>query len=862
MIQDPELALTPMLEQYFTWKRAYPDCLLFFRMGDFYEMFFEDAREASRLLDIALTARDSEKKIPMAGVPHHAVEPYLDKLVKAGRKVAICEQLTEPDGRTLVERRVVRLVTPGTYVPEDARGEGRLAAVSEREGRYSLALLHPGSGQLEAGTLDSIGAMGLLAAFSPMEVLVPQPCPEKLRHLLGQFLPETCLVSEKDRSLFEPKAGEAWLCRRWEIPSLRTFGLDDGDPAAGPGCAILRYFEETQFGLSRHVLRLHPLAGGSNLRIDAQSQKNLELLDSDSASLYGVLNRCRTPMGKRLLREWVLRPLLDLVMIRGRQDAVGFLKDSPTDRTNLLEGLQRCRDIERSIGRLSLNLGSPHDLAAIRDTLTEMPTLVDLGRGGPLEPFLSEAPDLSSCLDGLKERLSDNPPRNLKDGGVIRKGADPELDEWRSMAGEAEEWLNAYMCRERARTGIPNLKVGNNRVFGYFIEIPRSQLEKAPTDYTRRQTLVSAERFVTPELKSYEEKILKASEEAQHRESLLYEALRERVLSHAADIQKTGQVLARLDCLASLADVAWERRYERPVVNDGERIRISGGRHPVVETTLGNAPYTPNSVELDRNGKRMAILTGPNMAGKSTYLRMSALLVIMAQMGGFVPAEAAEIGLVDRIFTRIGAHDELALGRSTFLVEMLETAQILNNLTERSFVVLDEVGRGTSTYDGMSIAWAVLEHLHARVDCRPLVLFATHFHELTELGGRFPEIMNLSMAVEETSTGVRFLHRVKPGPADRSYGIEVARLAGIPEPVILRAQFLLEGFEKRPKGDTPAVPTEMEAEKGRVQLNLFPSGQEALLDEIAALEPDRLSPLAALETLYRLAERSREVRSR
>jgi DNA mismatch repair protein MutS len=861
MMQERELAMTPMLEQYFTWKRAYPDCLLFFRMGDFYEMFFDDAKEASRLLDIALTARDSEKKIPMAGVPHHAVEPYLDKLVKAGRKVAICEQLTEPDGRTLVERRVVRLVTPGTYVPEDARGEGRLAALSEREGRFSLALLQPGSGQLEAGTLDSIGAMGLLTAFSPMEVLVAQPCPEKLRALLVQCLPETCLLSEKDRALFEPRTGESWLCRKWGIPSLRAFGLDDGDPAAGPACAILRYFEETQFGLSRHVLRLHPLSGGSALRIDAQSQKNLELLDSDSASLYGVLNRCRTPMGKRLLREWILRPLLDLETIRSRQDTVELLKEDTGCRARLVEGLQRCRDVERSIGRLSLNLGSPLDLSAIRDTLEEMPSLLALGQGGPLEAFLSEIPDLSGCLDDLKEHLAENPPRNLKDGGVIRQGADPELDEWRSMAGEAGEWLNQYMCRERARTGISSLKVGNNRVFGYFIEIPRSQLDKVPAEYTRRQTLVSAERFVTPELKSYEEKILKASEEAQRRESLLYESLRERVLSRSADIQKTGQVLARLDCLASLADVAWEKRYERPVVNGGERIRISGGRHPVVETTLGNSPYTPNSVELDRCGKRMAILTGPNMAGKSTYLRMSALIVIMAQMGSFVPAEAAEIGLVDRIFTRIGAHDELALGRSTFLVEMLETAQILNNLTERSFVVLDEVGRGTSTYDGMSIAWAVLEHLHARVDCRPLVLFATHFHELTELGGRFPEIMNLSMAVEETATGVRFLHRVKPGPADRSYGIEVARLAGIPESVILRAQSLLEGFEKRPKGDLSEPLPVVEAERGRVQLNLFPTEKEALLDEIAALEPDRLSPLAALETLYRLAKRSREVRS-
>jgi len=860
MSQEQGVSMTPMMEQYFTWKRAYPDCLLFFRMGDFYEMFFEDAREASRLLDIALTARDGEKKVPMAGVPHHAVEPYLDRLVKAGKKVAICEQMTEPDGRSLVERRVVRLVTPGTYVPEDAKGEGRLAALSDRDGAFSLALLNPGSGHLEAGTVDQVGAAGLLAAFSPLEVLVPKPCPEKLAGLLAQTLPPSLLVSEKDRALFDPATGSEWLCRRWAVPSLKAFGIDDGDPAAGPAAAVLRYFEETQFGMSRHVLRVYPLAIGENLRIDAQSQKNLELLDSDSLSLYDVLNRCRTPMGKRLLREWILKPLLDIDVIRARQDAVGWLKEDAVSRGRLFNSLQRCRDVERAIGRLSLNLGSPPELAAIRDTLSEIPPLRALLERSPLEPFLDGVPDLSGCRDDLASNLSENPHRNLRDGGVIRPGADPELDEWRKLSTEAGNWIADYAMRERERTGITGLKVGNNRVFGYYIEISRSQMEKVPEEYIRRQTLVSAERYVTPELKEFEEKILRASEEVERREGILYDALRERVLAHAGPIQKTGQALAQLDCLASLGDVAWERRYERPVVDRKDLLRISNGRHPVVELTLGNDPYTPNSVELDRDGKRIAILTGPNMAGKSTYLRMAALLVVMAQMGGFVPANHAEIGLVDRIFTRIGAHDELALGRSTFLVEMLETAQILNNLTNRSFVVLDEVGRGTSTYDGMSIAWAVLEHLHAKEDCRPLVLFATHFHELTALETRFPEIMNLSMAVEESDRGIRFLHRVTRGPADRSYGIEVARLAGIPESVVIRAQSLLEGFENQPKGKVREG-SSLPGEPRTAQLSLFQTGKDALLDEIAQLEPDRLSPLAALEMLYRLRERSREVMS-
>ncbi len=861
MNPHPDIPLTPMFEQYFSWKKTYPDCLLLFRMGDFYEMFFDDAREASRLLDIALTARDSEKKIPMAGVPHHAIEPYLEKLVKAGRKVAICEQVTEPDGRTLVERRVVRIVTPGTYVPEDAKGEGRLAAISEREGRFSLALLNPGSGRLEAGTLDEIEALGLLAAFAPLEVLVSRPCPASLKSILAQALPASCLVSEKDRGLFDPTSGASWLCRRWDVPSLKTFGLDDGDPAAGPASAILRYFEETQFGLSRHVLRIFPIVLGSTLRVDAQSQKNLELLEGNSVSLFDTLNRCVTPMGKRILKEWILRPLMDIETIRKRQDAVGHLKDDPGTRARLKSCLGRCRDVERSVGRLSLNLGSPLDLAAIRDTLAEIPEMVLLGKGSPLEPFLPEKSDCPVFLEDLVQNLAQTPSRNLRDGNVIRAGADNELDEWRQMASHAGEWLEAYAEGERTRTGISNLKVGNNRVFGYYIEVNRSQLEKVPPEYIRRQTLVSAERFVTPELKSYEERIMRAEEEVQRRETALYEALKDRVMSHAGEIQETGRIVSGLDCLASLADIAWERRYERPVVNEGNRIRILGGRHPVVELTLGNDPYTPNSVELNREGKRMAILTGPNMAGKSTYLRMAALLVIMAQMGSFIPAEAAEIGLVDRIFTRIGAHDELALGRSTFLVEMLETAQILNNLTNRSFVVLDEVGRGTSTYDGMSIAWAVLEHLHARVECRPLVLFATHFHELTSLEKRFPEIMNLSMAVEESEKGIHFLHRVKEGPADRSYGIEVARLAGVPESVVLRAQSLLESFEQQPHGGNRIVRQQSHTTSSKAQLCLFPSGQEVLLDEIAALDPDNLSPMVALETLYRLRDRCREVRS-
>jgi DNA mismatch repair protein MutS len=871
-VLPPDLKRTPMLEQYLFWKERYPNCLLFFRMGDFFELFFDDARTASAVLDITLTARDPEKRIPMAGVPFHAVESYLGKLVREGFSVALCDQVTEPDGRTLVERSVVRVVTPGTYVPEDPSGEGRLAALAPAgdEG-IALALLAPGTGSLEVGTVSENEAASLLATFAPQEILLPKGAAERLP---GRVREQIARIPQRllARNHFDPAVGEERLAARFAVASLAAYGVLPGDAAVGCARVALDYLEETHFSAARHVRRLRPLHSGLFLHLDVTTVRNLDLVEGDSLSLFAILNRCCTPMGKRCLREWILRPLRSVEEIRRRQDAVASLREDPALLRSLQDALGMCRDVERALGRLSLRVGTPRDLAAIRDTLVAFPGLVALCAGREAGELLRTVPDLAPLTETLKP-LADDPPRLVNAGGVIRDGADPELDEWRCIARSGEEWLRDYAARERELRGIKSLKVGYNKVFGYYLEISRANLENIPPEYRRKQTLVGGERFVTEELAAFEERMRSSSERIAARESALYEELVRATLEAGACVQELGRALAALDATASLADVAWERGYVRPLVTEGARLALHGARHPVVEVALGNRPFTPNDVFLDGDGVRIAVVTGPNMAGKSTYLRMAALLILMAQMGSFVPAERAEVGLTDRIFTRIGARDELDRGLSTFMVEMVETAGILHNVTDRSFVVLDEIGRGTSTYDGMSIAWAVLEYLLASCGAKPKVLFATHFHELTALAERYGEITNCSMAVEETAEGVTFLHRVVPHPADRSYGIEVARLAGIPEAVLRRSRELLREFEARRIvpgykdgsgvfSDGAAGPETVRGfpRQGRGQmrqLSLLDAAKDAVLEELALLDLDSMTPLQALEVLYRLREKSR-----
>lgn len=842
--------ITPMLEQYLHWKRQYPDCLLLFRMGDFYECFFEDARTAASVLDIALTSRDADKAVPMAGVPYHAVDSYLGRLIAAGYRVAVCDQVTEPDGKTLVKREVTRVVTPGTWLPENSDLEGRLAACVFDEKNISLALLISGTGSLRAGTFQLERGISLLGAFKPNEVLIRRGQLEQLGKIFANA--GGLNVVEREKGEFSPQTGSAWLCRKWGLGTLNAMGFDDSDPAVGAACAALRYLEETQFSQAKHVSGIIPILTAENMILDKDTQSNLELVEPAGISLFSVLNRCRTPMGKRTLKEWIVAPLQDVESIKARQNSIGALIRENMLAAELASLLSRCRDTAKSIGRLTLRMGLPADLVAIRDTLQCIPDIRKLLEGTELAAW-ADFPDLSELSALLRSGVADAVPKLVRDGGVIRSGFNAELDEWREKAENSSSWLKKYEESERQRTGIKTLRTGVNKVFGYYIEIARGSADKAPLDYTRKQTLANAERYITEDLKKFESDMFRAEDEILALEAGLYAGLVAKTLTYSSDIMKAADLLASADAFLSLAEVALERRYVCPeMTRDGDFV-VKNARHPVIEIMLGSTPFTPNDIDFSaQSGRRIALITGPNMAGKSTYLRNAALIAIMAHMGSYVPAESARIGIIDRVFTRIGARDELARGQSTFMVEMVETAHILRHVTDRSLVVLDEVGRGTSTYDGLSIAWSVIEYLHGQETRQAKVLFATHYHELTRLAELLPGVQNLSMAVEENASGVIFLHKVVPRPADRSYGIEVARLAGVPPTVLRRSRELLaqleqEAYEKK----------EISGDQSN-QLTLFDARQEAVLEELASARPDELTPMEALQLLYKLRIESRK----
>ncbi len=844
--------ITPMLKQYMEWKQKYPDCLLFFRMGDFYELFFEDARRASEILDISLTSRDPQKSIPMAGVPYHAVNSYLARLVNYGLRVAICEQVSEPDGKNLVEREVVRVITPGTFLSDDEPSDARLASIFPIKEGIALALLSVGTGMLEAGMLQLQDAVGALKAFEPQEFIIFQG--SDISQILSEF-PDVTVV-ERNRDDFNIISGIRLLSQLWGVTTFSGFGIEDDDPAIGCAHAAILYLRETQFSAVRYINGIKPLLQTSRMYLDVTTQTNLELVGKERHSLYSLLNRCRTPMGKREMKDWILHPLLDVKLISRRQDAVSCLAYDPSILENLRTSLSGCRDMERALARLSLGTGTPRDIGAIRDTLKQLPGIVSCCSNKNLNFWINEMADLSNLYLELEEALVDEPPRNLiTSSPVIRSGYDKDLDYWRDLSTNGKVWLDNFLIEEKSRTGIQKLKVGYNRVFGYYLEISRSNHEKIPDNYIRRQTLVSSERYITSELKEFEDKMLLSEQKTRSRESELYRKLIETVLQNSLDLQTSGRALSRIDVIASLAQTAMERSYTRPTITESGALVIKGGRHPVIEQVFPEIPFVPNDVELSSPERNIAILTGPNMAGKSTYLRMGALLIVMAQMGSFLPCESASIPLTDRIFTRIGARDELSRGNSTFMVEMVETANILRNVTGRSLVVLDEIGRGTSTYDGMSIAWAVIEYLHHHCFPAPKVLFATHYHELTCLEERLDGVFNLSMAVNETSGRITFLHQVIQKPSNRSYGVEVARLAGIPRQVINRSMELLDRFES--KGNYPHESIQVSRKTSLQQLDLFSVDTAAVIEEINTLDLDNTTPLQALEILHRLKEKSR-----
>lgn len=863
---------TPMMEQYGRIKAEHQDALLLFRMGDFYETFFDDAKIASRVLGLALTTRDrgSANPIPLAGIPHHALESYLARLVRAGYRVAICDQVEDPrKAKGLVKREVTEIVTPGTVLSSSMLDERRgnfLMAVAPGEGRSGLARIDLSTGEFLVSEIASKDLRREILRSDAAELLVPEGGREEgpLASILAD-VPDIP-ITEVAAWEFGVEEARATLRSHFGVANLDGFGLADLDAAVSAAGAALRYLKDMKRRNLDQITSVRALLETDRMVLDETTQRNLELVEPlegglPSATLLAILDRTATPMGARLLRRWILFPLIDCAAIRRRHDAVEGLMKPPL--SELRGAMEELCDMQRITGRAATGHATPRDLAALRQSIELLPTI-----GERLAPFEAEAvremasaiPDLSDVGSLLRDALVESPPASLKSGGAIRAGYDRELDSIRAVARDGKGWISRLQAAERERTGIANLKVGYNKVFGYYIEVTRPNVHLVPDDYVGKQTLVNAERYVTPELKEHESKVLTAEEDMLSLERRLFDSVRAGVAESATSIQKAAETLARIDVLAALAELAAENRYVRPTVRESGAIVIEEGRHPVVEQLLEREEFVPNDVLLGEEESRILLITGPNMAGKSTYLRQVALTVVMAQMGSFVPARSASMAIVDRIFTRIGAADALARGRSTFLVEMSETANILRNATPRSLVLLDEIGRGTSTFDGLSLAWAVTEYLHDGRGVAPRTMFATHYHELTELEYVLPGVRNMNVLVRKTGDTIAFLRKVVPGRADQSYGIEVARLAGIPEEVIVRAKEVLRNLEET-QYTVDAVPRLAEGDHGPLgsggpQLHLFRERTD-VEREIESIDVERMTPLDALGTLAELKERLR-----
>ncbi len=876
--------ISPMMRQFAAAKAAHPDALLFFRMGDFYELFYEDAIVASRELQLTLTARDREKSQPMCGVPYHAADGYLQKLLRRGFRIAICEQMEDPKlTKTIVRREVTRVLTPGTALdPQAGAGENTfLAALSVATDRKcaGVALLDLSTGEFRA--TEFRGATALRDAAEevgrnrPREVLLPaglrwsstQP------ELDGSEPDDDLLTSVRTRTpvedwAFAPEYALPLLQGHYRAHSLDGFGLGNRSMAASAAGALLHYLRATKHEQLEHLDVPRFYEQSTCLELDAVSVRNLELIEplfsgeTQQTTLCYALDACRTPMGKRLLRSVLLRPSIDAAEIAARHDAVGEASRLLTARERLRRSLEGVLDLERLLGRLALDSAGPREVVALGRTLAALPAVVQAlselsqGRWSSLHEGFDSLAEVCARIAAV---LVEEPPLRLGEGDAIAEGVDAELDELRGLSRSGRASIAAIEERERTRTGIGSLKVRFNSVFGYYLEITRSNLANVPSDYERKQTLVNAERFTTPELKEYERKILTAQERVGEIERRIFADLRREVLNAATRMRDTARRVAEIDLLANFAHIAALRGWSRPeIIPQSAVLEFAEARHPVVEVRLeesGGGRFIPNSGFLDGDaGPSLALITGPNMGGKSTYLRMAALLVILAQSGSFVPAVSMRLGLVDRIFTRIGASDNVARGRSTFMVEMTETASILNSSTPRSLVLLDEMGRGTATYDGLSLAWAAVEYLHDRIGAR--TLFATHYHELTLLEDKLGKLTNLRVACRETPQGIVFLHQVESGAADRSYGIEVARLAGLPRDVIARARAVLKMHEKAESASTAAATQAAQIAPAPMQMTIFTPLSQRVVDRVRALDVDRMTPMEALQLL---AELKREI---
>lgn len=865
-----------MMDQFHRAKQEAGDALLFFRMGDFYELFGTDAEVASRELGIALTSRaKGTDAMPMAGVPVKSMEPYLMRLVRAGHKVAVCEQMGDPrTTKGIVDRGIVRIVTAGTITEEDeldARTSNYLASVFVDGGRAAVAWIDLSTGRAAATELEASGLGDELARIAPAEVLLseelPRTAPDLAEHLQRELGPR---VTWREPWRFSGETAQRALQEQFKVKTLEGFGFEDRSPAVCAAGAAVEYARETQRGGCEHLLRLEKVDAGAHLVLDRATRSCLELTETQrgarrEGSLLDTIDATLSPMGGRLMRDWLLSPLRDVEAIRRRQGGVTEFVEGPFLREETRGHLADVLDVERLVAKLSTGRVNARDLVALAGSLRIVEPLRKTLEGvyssvlGDLVESLDPHQDVVSSIDIT---IADRPPMTIKEGGVIRSGVSEELDELRQIAGDGKAWMARFQADAIERYQIPGLKIGFNNVFGYYLEVPRGQVGQVPDEFVRKQTLKNAERYITPELKEFEDKVLRAEERAKDMEYEIFTALKDEVAAEVPRILATARALAEIDVLAGLAQTAATRRYCAPTVDGGDRIEIQAGRHPVIEATQTDVTFVPNDTVLDRKDQSVGIITGPNMAGKSTYIRQTALIVLLAQVGAYVPATSAKVGVVDRIFTRIGAADDLSRGASTFMVEMVEIANILNNAGARSLVILDEVGRGTSTFDGLALAWAIVEHMHDVVRAR--TLFATHYHQLTELADSHRGVHNLSVAVREWEDEIVFLHQIVQGGTDRSYGIQVARLAGVPPELIGRAREVLRDIERDSDDlggriQRAALAAALPAPPGGLQLGLFDHEPSELQRAIDDLEIEATTPMEALQVLAQLKElRERE----
>ncbi len=859
-----ETKITPAMRQFHHFKEKYPDAVLFFRMGDFYETFYEDAATCSKVLGLTLTSRgkDSGNPIPLAGVPYHAVDGYLKKMIKAGYKVAVCEQVEDPkQAKGVVRRDVVRVVTPGTLTDEmllEDKRDNFLAAVSLSSGMTGIAWVDISTGHFYCRAVDESKVLDELLRIGASECLLPdmkgslfESAAKKLRENIVSLAGAT--VTERPGWYFEPQGAKKKMLKHFGVQTLEGFGFTDSYPAIEAAGAVLEYLSETQKTALTHIKSVKKVDPKATLELDQTTLRSLEVLrtirsESSANTLFDNIDATLTGMGGRLLQNWICAPLCDVEMINERHQAVAQFTADDALCGGVRNLLKSVADIERIVARISTYRTSPRDLVALCNSLKQVPPLREM-----LSPcsaaLLKELANRCDSMDELAELLTvaieDSPPVHLRDGGVIKAGFNEQLDRYRSLSKDNREFLAQYQQAQAERTGIDKLKIGFNKVFGYYIEVPRWAADDVPGDYHRKQTIKNAERYITDELKKYETEVLTAQEKSLELEYKLFDEVRDFTAKFISRLQDLAHTVAVVDCLACFGHIARDRGWVRPVINDTKELYIEQGKHPVLDDALGNA-FVPNDTLLGGPDSDLAIITGPNMAGKSTYIRQVALLVILAQAGSFLPAKEARIGVVDRVFTRVGASDELARGLSTFMVEMTETANIVNNATQRSLVVLDEVGRGTSTYDGLALAWSITEHIANEIKCR--TLFATHYHQLTELAEILSNVVNLNVAVREWMDEVVFLHKILPGGTDKSYGLHVAKLAGIPPAIIDRGREVLNDLEQTFTRE--AAGEKLARKKTADQTEtLFTKKQRSVLERLKNLDVNNLTPIEAINLL-------------